>query len=73
MKLEHPKRDGTPASGVVALVEKATYVGSRMEYTVSADFGTVFVVQEDVDKPFAPGDPVWLGFEDRGPVLLPAE
>ncbi len=55
-----------------AAVEKATYVGSRMEYTVNAPFGKVFVTVEDVETAFAPGDIVTLGFRDRGPVLLPS-
>ncbi len=63
---------GTKSSGgMAARIEKATYVGSRMEYTVAADFGQIFATVEDVDTAFAAGDEVTLGFEDRGPVLLP--
>jgi iron(III) transport system ATP-binding protein len=62
---------GAEGGGVRATVQKATYVGSRMEYTVAAPFGSVFVTVEDVDAVLAPGDAVTLGFRDRGPVLLP--
>ena len=34
--------------GVAAVIDKATYVGSRFEYTVRAAFGTVFATAEDV-------------------------
>ena len=59
--------------GVPATIAKATYVGSRMEYTVAADFGQLFAVIEDVDTPLLPGTEVSLSFEDRGPVLLPPD
>ena len=58
--------------GVPAVVDKATYVGSRMEYTISAAFGTVFAVIDDVVDPLRPGDAVTLSFAASGPVLLPA-
>ena len=59
--------------GVPMKVEKATYVGSRMEYTLSTGFGEVFVVSEDVDTPLAPGDTVTVGLDRIGPVLLPGD
>jgi iron(III) transport system ATP-binding protein len=58
--------------GVSAVIDKATYVGSRMEYTVTAAFGTVFAVLEDVVTPFRPGDAVTISFAASGPVLIPA-
>ena len=57
--------------GVHATVEKATYVGVRMEYTLSGAFGQVFAVHDDVDAPLAPGTEVRMAFADKGPVLLP--
>lgn len=63
---------GHAGHGIRAQIEKATYVGSRMEYVVSADFGQVFAVLEDVEAPLKPGDAVMLSFDERGPVLLPA-
>ena len=52
-------------------IVKATYVGSRMEYTVKAEFGTLFAVQEDVANPLSIGQAVKVGFAVTGPVLLP--
>ncbi len=60
------------AEGLAMQVEKATYVGSRMEYTLAASFGEVFVVSEDVDAPLAIGDTVAVGLDSIGPVLLAA-
>ncbi len=57
--------------GVAAVIDKATYVGSRMEYSVTADFGTVFAVLDDVTDPFRPGDAVSISFAASGPVLIP--
>lgn len=58
--------------GVPAVIEKATYVGSRMEYTVAAAFGLLFAVLDDVTDPFRPGDAVTLSFAASGPVLIPS-
>ncbi len=57
--------------GFPAEVAKATYVGSRMEYTLKAEFGSLFAVQEDVSNPLTIGQPVRLGLAALGPVLLP--
>jgi len=59
--------------GIPATVEKATYVGVRMEYTLTGAFGRVFAVLDDVDDPIAPGVEVKMRFTDKGPVLLPEE
>ena len=56
--------------GIAATVAKATYVGVRMEYTLSGAFGQVFAVQEDVDEPITPGTDVRMSFAEKGPVLL---
>ncbi len=58
--------------GIPMSVEKATYVGSRMEYALQADFGQVFAVHENVDTPFKVGDTIEVGLDKYGPVLLPA-
>ncbi|MEM9247173.1 MAG: ABC transporter ATP-binding protein [Pseudomonadota bacterium] len=58
-------------TGVSATVAKATYVGVRMEYTLTGAFGRVFAVQDDVDQPLAPGTEVKMSFAAKGPVLLP--
>ncbi len=60
-------------NGIEMQVQKATYVGSRMEYTLQADFGEVFVVAEDVDAPFSVEDMLTVGLDKTGPVLLPAD
>ncbi len=52
-------------------VSKATYVGSRMEYTIQAEFGPLFAVREDVDHPLPVGRKVTVGLSATGPVLLP--
>jgi iron(III) transport system ATP-binding protein len=57
--------------GVPATVAKATYVGVRMEYTLTGEFGQVFAVHENVDTPLEPGTNVRMGFAAKGPVLLP--
>jgi iron(III) transport system ATP-binding protein len=59
------------SEGLSMNVSKATYVGSRMEYTLEASFGQVFVVSEDVDNPLAAGTDVTVGLDSVGPVLLP--
>ncbi|MEM1046436.1 MAG: ABC transporter ATP-binding protein [Pseudomonadota bacterium] len=59
--------------GVAATVAKATYVGVRMEYTLTGAFGQVFAVQDDVASPIAVGTEVLMAFAERGPVLLPRE
>ncbi|MEL7092454.1 MAG: ABC transporter ATP-binding protein [Pseudomonadota bacterium] len=58
--------------GVAATVAKATYVGVRMEYTLTGAFGQVFAVHENVNDPYDPGTEVRMSFASRGPVLLPA-
>ena len=57
-------------AGLAATIAKATYVGSRMEYTVEGDFGRVFVVADDVDDVLSPGEAVTLGFAASGPTLV---
>ncbi len=57
--------------GFDAVIEKATYVGIRMEYTIVAAFGPMFAVQDDVDHPLEIGQKVKVGFADSGPVLIP--
>ena len=63
----HPA--GTPGT-LPATVEKATYVGSHLEFVVLSALGEAFVVSPDVDAPFETGQAVGLGFPKRGPVLI---
>ncbi|MGV6849466.1 MAG: ABC transporter ATP-binding protein [Marinibacterium sp.] len=57
--------------GIRATVTKATYVGVRMEYTLTGGFGQVFAVHDDVESPLAPRTEVCMAFAGKGPVLLP--
>ncbi|MEM9578559.1 MAG: ABC transporter ATP-binding protein [Pseudomonadota bacterium] len=59
-------------TGLPATVAKATYVGVRMEYTLTGVFGQVFAVHEDVDAPLDVGTDVMMSFAEKGPVLLPS-
>ncbi len=60
-------------TGMKMTLQKATYVGSRMEYTLRAGFGEVFAVSEDVDTPLEPGADIMVGLDAIGPVLLPPD
>jgi iron(III) transport system ATP-binding protein len=57
--------------GITAEISKATYVGERMEYTLTGEFGQVFAVVDDVDAPLEPGMQTTMAFTRKGPVLLP--
>ena len=59
-------------SGFPAKVIKATYVGSRMEYTLETAFASIFAIQDDVDNPLEIGQEIKVGLAPIGPVLLPA-
>jgi len=59
--------------GIPMQVAKVTYVGSRMEYTLDAPFGQVFVSSENVDDPLTAGTEITVGLDAIGPVLLPGE
>ena len=61
------------ATGVPAKVSKSTYVGVRMEYTLTGDFGQIFAVQDNVDDPLEVGSDIRMSFAEKGPVLLPGE
>ena len=58
--------------GMQMTIAKATYVGSRMEYTLTAEFGDVFAISDNVDAPLDVGDAVTVGLDRIGPVLLPS-
>ncbi len=53
-----------------ASVQKATYVGEQMEYTVQTPLGELFVTSADTERPFAPGASVAVSFHDGDVVLL---
>lgn len=56
--------------GMEMTIKKATYVGSRMEYTLQAEFGELFAVSENVDKPLNIEKKIIVGLDPIGPVLL---
>ena len=57
-------------NGMEMTVKKATYVGSRMENTLQAEFGELFAVSENVDKPLNIEKKIIVGLDPIGPVLL---
>ncbi len=59
------------SEGFKSVVTNATYVGVRMEYTVKASFGDMFVVQDDVYNPIEIGAEIFVSFAQTGPVLIP--
>jgi iron(III) transport system ATP-binding protein len=69
LNLSDPGVDGA----IPAVLAKATYVGSHMEYMVSTDMGEIFVTSEDVGRVHAQGENVGLMLAATGPVLIPAD
>src|SRR5690606_39096066 len=68
-----PSRVRLAASGgLAAEVTKATYVGARMEYSLTGAFGRVFAISDDVVRPLAAGTHVSIDLEASGLVLVPA-
>ncbi len=59
--------------GFDATIAKATYVGVRMEYSLTTSFGSMFAVQDDVQRPLETGSKVKVSFKSAGPVLIPRE
>lgn len=57
--------------GLPGIVEKSTYVGDRMEYTVRTDQELLFCTSEATDRAINTGASVLVKFADIGPVLLP--
>jgi iron(III) transport system ATP-binding protein len=66
-----PNRPAGPA--LEARIEKAAYLGTHMEYTVSSSLAELFVVDRStLARPFAAGQPVWLTLADHGVTAVPA-
>ncbi len=61
--------EGSPDT-LAATVQKATYVGERMEYIVQTALGELFVTASDTNRPVAAGASVALGFGVGDVVLL---
>jgi len=62
------EREGALLTGSI---EKSTYVGSHMEYRVQTSHGNIFVIDQNIETPFAEGVTTSVTFERSGPVLLP--
>ncbi len=60
---------GSPGT-LDAMIQKATYVGEQMEYTVQTALGDLFVTSHDTDHPKTAGDKVAIGFGQGDVVLL---
>ena len=52
------------------LIQKATYVGDRIEYKVKTDHETLFCTSEATDSQYSAGTEVAVKFKEIGPVLL---
>jgi len=62
-------KGSSPLRGTVA---KAAYLGTHMEYTVTAPVGQLFVVDRDVSRPIAAGTEVSIALSDHGVALVPS-
>jgi iron(III) transport system ATP-binding protein len=59
------------ATGLQGTVRKAAYIGGLMEYSIQTELGELFVINMDVDRPFAPGTQVALSLANHGVVAIP--
>ncbi len=53
-----------------AKIERLTYVGNHLEFTLATDFGEIFATSDDVDSDLEIGAQVGVTFSKKGPVLL---
>ena len=60
----------TQTSSLQGLVDKASYIGSHIEYVLSTALGELFVVDARVERPFAVGASVAVDFADHGVTLV---
>ncbi len=58
------------APGINGTVDKASYLGNHMEYSVSTDIGTLFVVAPDVVTTLPPQTGVKVSFANHGVTLV---
>ena len=62
---------GTDSVGtLIGVIDKATYVGDRIEYSVATERGTFFCTSEASDQSLDEGNEVDVRFDAVGPVLL---
>ncbi len=60
------------SSSLRGTVQKAAYLGTHMEYTVTAPMGQLFVVDRNVSRPIAAGAEVAITLSDHGVALVPS-
>jgi iron(III) transport system ATP-binding protein len=56
---------------IVATVQKASYLGQLMEYTLDTSIGPLFVISTTVDRPLAVGASVGVALANHGVVVIP--
>jgi len=60
------------ASPLEGTVRKAAYLGYTMEYTVDTGIGSLFTIDNRVDRPLAAGMTVAVAFAAHGVIAIPA-
>ena len=60
------------ASPLEGIVRKAAYLGYTMEYTVDTGIGSLFTIDNRVDRPLAVGTTVAVAFAPHGVIAIPA-
>ena len=56
---------------IVATVQKASYLGQLMEYTLDTSIGPLFVISTAVDRPLEVGASVGVALANHGVVVIP--
>jgi iron(III) transport system ATP-binding protein len=56
---------------IAAKVQKASYLGQLMEYTLDTPIGPLFVISTAVDRPLAVGAAIRVALADHGVVVIP--
>jgi len=62
--------DDTSTPGLPGVVEKATYLGSHMEYVLSTEIGELFIIDRNVVSPFPEKSDVMATLGDHGITLV---
>jgi iron(III) transport system ATP-binding protein len=63
--------EGSSEGGLAGTIEKATYVGTHVEYTVETRLGALFIVDDTTRMPLAIGEPVSLQMDPEALILVP--
>lgn len=59
------------AEALACQVRKAAYLGPHMEYTLESPIGPLFVIDQRVARPHAPGASVWAMLVQTGVLIIP--